>query len=235
VTSLSSIRTLLKAAARPKDVTILQRFFKTGKGEYGEGDVFIGVKVPDIRKVVAQSDGLTFDKVVLSLHSKIHEERLLALLIMVRRYQRAKDDKTKKEIVDVYLRERAFINNWDLVDGSARDILGPWLISRSRAILTRLAKSRSVWDRRIAVLTTFAFIRQNDFSTTLELAERLINDPHDLIHKAIGWMLREIGNRDQATLVAFPERHSESMPGTMFRYATKKLSQAQRARFRRGA
>jgi hypothetical protein len=135
VNSLSGIRTLLKAAARPKDVAILQRFFKTGKGEYGEGDVFIGVKVPDIRKVVAQSDGLTFDKVVLSLHSKIHEERLLALLIMVRRYQRAKDDKTKKEIVDVYLRERAFINNWDLVDGSARDILGPWLISRSRAIL----------------------------------------------------------------------------------------------------
>ncbi|MGH8048293.1 MAG: DNA alkylation repair protein [Chthoniobacterales bacterium] len=226
---LRTIRQALHAAAKPANAPVLHKFFKTGRGEYAEGDIFIGVKVPDARRLVRNSDSLAEKDVVALLHSPIHEERLLALLILVRRYQRRETD--RKKIVATFLREIKSINNWDLVDSSAPCILGPWLLDRDRSILRKLAKSKSLWERRIAILATFAFIRANDFAWTLELAETLLRDKHDLMHKAVGWMLREVGNRDEAALRKFLNQHTPHMPRTMLRYAIEKLPAADRAHY----
>jgi 3-methyladenine DNA glycosylase AlkD len=226
---LRAIREMLHAAARPAATPIRHKFFKTGPGEYAEGDIFIGVKVPDTRRIVCDSDSLAEKDVISLLRSPIHEERSLALLILVRRYQRREADREK--IVATFLAETKFINNWDLVDSSAPYILGPWLLDRDRAILRKLAKSKNLWERRIAILATFAFIRANDFACTLELAKTLLRDDHDLMHKAVGWMLREVGNRDEVTLRKFLDTHASEMPRTMLRYAIEKLPSADRAHY----
>jgi 3-methyladenine DNA glycosylase AlkD len=226
---LRAIRKALHAAAKPANAPILHKFFKTGPGEYAEGDIFIGVKVPDTRRLVRGSAVLAETDVLALLRSPIHEERLLALLILVRRFQL--DKSARPAIVATFLRETKFINNWDLVDSSAPYILGPWLLDRDRSILRKLAKSKTLWERRIAILATFAFIRANDFAWTLELAETLLHDEHDLMHKAVGWMLREVGNRDEAALRKFLDAHTPEMPRTMLRYAIEKLPAADRAKY----
>ncbi len=227
-TGLGAIRAKLRAAARPEAVPTLKSFFKTGPGQYGEGDEFLGIKVPDLRRIARESDSLTESAVRSLLRSPIHEERLLALLILVRRYERG-DEAGRESIVALFLRMRRFVNNWDLVDSSAPYLLGPWLLDRDRTTLRQLAASASLWERRIAVLATLAFISAHDFACTLELAATLLHDEHDLMHKAVGWMLREIGNRDPAVLREFLDRHAAFMPRTMLRYAIEKLPQHERA------
>jgi 3-methyladenine DNA glycosylase AlkD len=224
---LDEVRARLRVSASEKDATILQRFFKTGPGEYGAGDRFLGVRVPAIRKLVSQTDALAVEDIRLLIHSAWHEERLLALLILVRRYQRG-DAALRGGIFEFYCREIRSINNWDLVDLSAPHIVGHWLLNRPRDFLCQLASSPNLWDRRIAVLATLAFIREGDFADTINLCRALLKDPHDLIHKACGWMLREAGKRDERPLDCFLKAHASQMPRTMLRYAIERLPAAQR-------
>lgn len=226
----AQIRQLLRASARPEHAEVLKRFFKTGPGEYGEGDQFLGLRVPAIRRVVRESDGLALSGVLSLLRSKYHEERLLALLILVRRFERGAAAE-RARLFDTYLAHREFINNWDFVDGSAPQILGGWLLDRPRDLLYELAASANVWERRMAVLATFTFIRQGQFEDLLRLVEGLLSDRHDLIHKACGWMLREAGKRDRRVLTNFLERHAARMPRTLLRYAIEKLPPRARSRW----
>jgi len=225
--TLRQVRQLLRATASAADAVFLQRFFKTGPGEYGEGDKFLGVRVPATRQVVKQCGGLPLEDARTLLHSKYHEERLLALLILVRRFERG-DEAMKQRVFELYLSETRHINNWDLVDQSAPNIPGKWLLERPRDLLTQMAKSQHLWDRRIAVLATFTFIRHSQFEDSLRLGEALLRDPHDLMHKACGWMLREIGKRDEAVLEGFLEEHAAAMPRTMLRYAIERMPEARR-------
>jgi 3-methyladenine DNA glycosylase AlkD len=222
----------LRLEASTQDGKILQRFFKTAPGEYGAGDRFIGIRVPVLRRLAREFRALPMRDVTALLHSPIHEERLLALLILVDAYQRA-DETGRAEIYALYLKNLDRINNWDLVDSSAPYIVGRHLAERSRKILFRLARSKNLWHRRVAMLATFHFIRQNDFADALQLAEKLRDDDHDLMHKAVGWMLREIGKRDLAELQNFLNQHAVLMPRTMLRYAIEKLSERERQRYLR--
>src|SRR6185503_7206493 len=191
----SEIRARLQKLGYPKTAKVLQVYFQTGPGDYGEGDVFIGVKVPPLRALSRQCEKATLKTVKALLSSKIHEERSLALMILVRQFDRAGEEQ-KERIYDFYLAQARFINNWDLVDGSAPYIVGPHLWERDRKPLYVMAHSASLWEKRIAIVATQYFIRQNDFADTLKISKILLNDKHDLIHKAVGWMLREIGKRD---------------------------------------
>jgi len=225
---LGELRNELRARIRPGYAGSLSRFFKTGPGEYGEGDRFLGIRVPDIRAVSKLDDGVS--DISALLHSGWHEERLLALLILVRRFGRG-DGATKRAIFDLYLSETRWINNWDLVDQSAYQIVGGWLLDRPRAILRELARSRSLWERRIAIVSTYAFIRAGDLGDTFSLSKKLLGDPEDLMHKACGWMLREAGKRDVAALEDFLEEHGPSMPRTMLRYAIEKFPEKRRKQY----
>ncbi|HEY5915694.1 MAG TPA: DNA alkylation repair protein [Verrucomicrobiae bacterium] len=217
----------LLALANPRKAALLQRFFKTGKGEYGEGDRFLGIMVPAVRRLGRDFQQLSLPDIERLLASSFNEERLLAVVILVERYRRgALDERTA--IHRCYLRNRDRINNWNLVDLSAPTLVGSHLLRKPKALLYRLAASKRLWDRRIAVLATFAFIRENDFGDALALARRLLADKHDLMHKACGWMLREIGKRDRAVLDRFLVRHHRSMPRTMLRYAIERLPASQR-------
>ena len=189
------IKKRLKQLANKEKAEVLQRFFKTGPGEYGEGDVFIGVKVPDLRKVAKVFQDIATEDVIVLLESAIHEERLLALLILVRKYVKG-NETAKKRIYRLYLKKTKFINNWDLVDVTAHHIVGDYLMDKNKAPLYRLAKSEDLWERRIAILATFYFIKHGKYEETLKIAKILLTDKEDLIHKAVGWMLREIGKRD---------------------------------------
>jgi len=229
----TTLRTQLRALARSRDAAVLQRFFKTRKGEYGEGDVFIGVRLPELRRLCREYRGISVSAIRQLLRSRVHEERLLALLLLVDAFQRSGVTEQGK-IYNLYLASTAFINNWDLVDSSAHHIVGAWLESRSRAPLRRLARSSSVWERRIATIATFHFIKRGEFEDTLLVADRLLNDPHDLIHKAVGWMLREIGNRNPAALRRFLKDRYRRMPRTMLRYAIERLSEKERLAYLRG-
>lgn len=222
------VRKALKSLADPEKARILQRFFKTGPGQYGEGDIFIGVMVPDSRQVAKKFGDLPLEEVEVLLKSKVHEERLVALLILIQKYSHADD---KNEIFDFYLRNADRINNWDLVDVSAPNILGAHLINGKRELLYRLAKSDSIWKRRMAIVATLHFIRNNDFADTLRIAEILLHDAHDLIHKAAGWMLREVGKRDLAAEEAFIAKHCKSMPRTMLRYALERFPEGKKHRY----
>ncbi|MBI5056604.1 MAG: DNA alkylation repair protein [Nitrospirae bacterium] len=224
---LKKLRTDLRKLASPEKADILSRFFKTGKGQYGEGDVFLGIKVPEQRRVAKQYPDLPLSEIKKLLHSKIHEERLVALLILIIKYGKAGDE-GKKAINDFYLNNTKRINNWDLVDLSAPNISGDYLIDKDRGVLYKLANSESLWERRIAVMSTFAFIRKNDFEDTLRIAEILLRDRHDLIQKAVGWMLREVGKRDQAKEEAFLKKHYKAMPRTMLRYAIERFEEGKR-------
>ena len=220
----------LKSKANSEKAKILSGFFKTGKGEYGEGDVFLGVVVPELRKIAKKYCGINSKEVEELLNSKIHEERLIALFILIEHYKKA-DSEQREKIVRFYLANTKNINNWDLVDLSAPKIVGDYLLDKDRAVLYKLVKSENLWERRIAVLSTFTFIRNNQFDDTLRISEILLKDKHDLIHKAVGWMLREIGKRDINVLRAFLNKHCKVMPRTMLRYAIEKLDEKERKGF----
>ena len=203
------------------------RFFKTGPGEYGEGDIFIGIKVPTLRTVSREFRSLPLEEVETLLNSPIHEERHLALMILV--LQTAKcDDAHRRVVFDFYMQNTKFINNWDLVDCSAPYVVGGFLMDKSRKPLFNLTKSKSLWERRIAIVSTQYFIRHDDFADTLAISEKLLNDEEDLIHKAAGWMLREVGQKAQSVLEAFLDQHGAVMPRTMLRYAIEKFPPDQR-------
>jgi 3-methyladenine DNA glycosylase AlkD len=223
----ASIRRQLRAVADPSRVPILQRFFRTGKGEYAEGDRFIGVTVPQMRAICRECRDTSLSESARLLHSPIHEERLTALLLIVDAFTRG-DDERKREIYDFYLANTYRVNNWDLVDSSAPQIVGAWLRDRSKAPLTRLARSAMLWERRIAIVATQDFIRQRRLDETFRIADLLIEDPHDLIHKATGWMLREAGKRDEAALRGYLDRRHTRMPRTMLRYAIERLPERER-------
>jgi len=224
--SLLDLKKELKAKENPEKAKILQRFFKTGPGEYGEGDVFFGIVVPEIRETVKKYAALKLEDVTRLLHSKIHEERLAAIFIMVSRFQ------TEKErIYSLYLKNTRYVNNWDLVDLSADKIVGTYLLNKPKSILYTLAKSKNVWERRIAVMATFNFIKNSQFAETFKIAKILLNDEHDLIHKAVGWMLREVGKRDSKIQETFLKKHYKNMPRTMLRYAIERLPEKKRKQY----
>lgn len=234
------IRALAQVSS-PHDATGLQRFFKTGRGEYGEGDVFIGVRVPATRKVAKRFADLPLAEVDALLDSEVHEHRLAALVILGGRFNRASglrthDDAERERIADFYLAAvlRGRVNNWDLVDISAETVLGGWLFDRPRDLVFELGDDPDLWRRRVALLTTFGFIRRGDATTTLELAPRLLDDRRDLTQKALGWMLREAGKRvDRALLTGFLDEHAAEMGATALSYATEHLDANARANYRR--
>jgi 3-methyladenine DNA glycosylase AlkD len=224
------VRAALTAAGDPSDAVFLQRFFKTGRGQYGQGDVFVGVRVPATRAIVKRFRDLPLDEVDRLLDDEVHECRLAGALILVARYRADPEEVFTRYLAAVC---RGRINNWDLVDASAEFIVGPWVRDSDRALLFELAASSSLWERRVAVLSTFHFIKQGDPSTTLALAERLLGDPEDLMHKAVGWMLREVGKRvDRSALLGFLDAHAAAMPRTMLSYATEHLDSELRAHYR---
>jgi 3-methyladenine DNA glycosylase AlkD len=227
------IRTKLRKAADKDKAKILQRFFKTGPGEYGEGDIFLGISVPVLRKMSKEFDGMPFNETMQLLKSTVHEERLLALLLLVRAFSKG-DKAIQKRIFNIYLKNTKHINNWDLVDLTAPNIVGEYLRDKSRKPLYTLAKSNNLWKRRIAIMATFSFIRQNDFDDTLNISHLLLTDHHDLIHKAVGWMLREIGKRSPLAEEHFLQQHYRKMPRTMLRYAIERFPGAKRKKYLNG-
>ena len=228
------VKKLLKKLGNPKHAAVSQRFFKTGPGEYGEGDIFIGIRVPVLRKLVRQFKDLPVSEVGILLRSPIHEERLLAILLFVHIFKNG-DDGVQKIIYELYLKSTEFIDNWDLVDASAEHIVGAYLRNKSRRPLYRLAKSKNLWERRIAIMATFHFVKHHEFYETLKIASILLCDRHDLIHKATGWMLREIGKRDLKTEETFLKEHYKRMPRTMLRYAIEKFPEEKRQRYLKGS
>ncbi len=231
--TVNAIREKLYALADSKRAEGLQRFFKTGPGDYAEGDRFIGVRVPEIRKLVKAYPDTSLNDIKRLLHSEVHEERLLALLLMVQLYQGGNTE-CRRTLYELYLASTEVINNWDLVDASAMHIVGGWLYRRSHKPLYKLARSTSLWERRIAILSTFYFIKQNEFDETLKIAELLCDDAHDLIHKAVGWMLREIGKRNQKVEEGFLQKHYTKMPRTMLRYAIERFPEPLRQAYLKG-
>lgn len=225
--SAAAISKEIRALASPGTAGILQRFFKTGPGEYGAGDIFLGIKVPPLRALSKRHRNANLDTIAKLLDSRYHEERFMALLLLMQRYQLGTaEDRTAA--YDLYLDNTRNINNWDLVDVSAPHIVGRHLQDRPRKILRKLARSSSLWERRIAIISTLHFIRMNDFSDTLHIAETLLQDEHDLMHKAAGWMLREVGKRDLAVEEGFLRQHHRDMPRTMLRYAIERFPDSKR-------
>ncbi len=227
MTDLKRLTLELFDCANPKQAAILQRFFKTGKGEYGWGDKFLGIKVPTQRRIAKKYESLKFNELQTLLNSRYHEHRLVALIILTTKFAKA-DDKLRKKIFDFYLKNYKNINNWDLVDLSAPNIVGTFLLNRPKKTLFSLAKSNNLWKKRISIVSTHAFIRQGRFKETLEVSQVLINDNHDLIHKAIGWMLREVGKRDKKTLSLFLDKNIKKMSRTTLRYAIEKFPKTER-------
>ena len=235
------IKTALRNVASAEKALILARFFKTGKGEYGEGDKFLGVVVPAQRKIVKAYFTAPKSPMVLAtlqtvktlLQGTYHEERLTALLILVEQYKRC-DDQGKEQIFRFYLDHLDYMNNWDLVDLSAPNIVGDYLVTQKSSLLYKLAKDKNLWARRVAILSTFAFIKTGQFTDTLALSKLLLidrKDPHDLMHKAVGWMLREVGKRDQEVLEAFLNQVGAQLPRTALRYAIERFPETKRQRY----
>jgi len=208
-----------------------QKFFKTGKGEYGEGDIFLGVRTPELRKIAKQNTKLKDSEIEKLLQNKYHEIRLTGFFILVYQFQKAKESR-QKEIYELYMKNLDQANNWDIIDTTIPHIIGKYLITRDRSIIYKLADSKKLWHRRIAIMTTQAFIRQKDFNDTIKISEILLHDHHDLIHKATGWMLREIGKKEEKSLLQFLDKHAKEMPRTMLRYAIEKLTIEQRRYYR---
>lgn len=221
MTNFKQIKSVLRKSAK-QDPTLAARFFKTGAGEYAEHDKFIGINTPTLRKIANEFSVLPIPDIQLLLESGINEERLLALFILTKQYARGKVQ-DKKTIYQFYLDNLQFVNNWNLVDSSAHLIVGAHLSNSNKKILETLAKSNSLWERRVAIVATWYFIRNDDFEWTLRLAKTLLQDSHDLIHKAVGWMLREVGKRDTKVLTSFLDKHAAHMPRTMLRYAIEKF------------
>ena len=227
---LAQIIRNLAQLKNPDRAKNLSWFFKTGKGQYGEGDIFLGIPVPEQRKIAKKYISLSLNDLQELLSSKIHEHRFTALLILVSKYRKA-EESLKEEIFYFILKNTENINNWDLVDLSAPRIIGDYLVNRERSILYKLAKSTSLWERRISILSTFKFIDNNDFKDALKISELLLHDEHDLIHKAVGWALREIGKRDQNLEERFLNKHYLYMPRTMLRYAIEKFDEKKRQNY----
>lgn len=224
---MKNIHEELKKLSDQERAAHLQKYFKTGKGEYGEGDVFLGLRVPAVRKIAKKFNNLSIDEAEKFLQSPYHEERLFALFILVDLFKKGNEE-DKKKIYELYLKNTNFINNWDLVDVSAGTIVGAYLFKRNKETIYKLAQSENLWERRIAIMATFYFIAQNEFTDTLEIAEMLLNDKEDLIHKAVGWMLREIGKRNLEVEENFLKKHYLNMPRTMLRYAIEKFPEDKR-------
>jgi 3-methyladenine DNA glycosylase AlkD len=224
----------LKALANPSRAFGLQKFFQTAKGQYGEGDIFLGLTVPEVRKVAAKNKHLSFPEIEKLTSSKFHEFRLCGLVILTLQFKSSKEPLERQKIFNFYMKQAkaGYINNWDLVDVSA-PIIGAYLVSQKDPypFLEKLSRSKSLWDRRLAIIFTFAFIRAGELDPTIEISQRLLNDNHDLIHKAVGWMLREVGKRDIQILRAFLNENAQEMPRTMLRYAIEKLSEAERRKW----
>jgi 3-methyladenine DNA glycosylase AlkD len=229
----SGIQARLRTLGNPEAAAFAARYFKTGPGEYGEGDIFLGLRAKVMHALAKEYQTLVHDEVLVLLRSEVHEDRLLALLILVRQTLKG-DDVLKKRIYRLYLDHTRSVNNWDLVDCSAREIVGRYLADKSRKPLDRLAASKMIWERRISIIATGYFIRQDDFADTLRIAERLLGDRADLIHKATGWMLREVGKRNEPLLEEFLRRHVRVMPRTMLRYAIERFPVEKRRAFLKG-
>ncbi|MEW8624182.1 MAG: DNA alkylation repair protein [Candidatus Thiodiazotropha sp.] len=223
----------LESLASPEIAAKSQRFFKTGKGEYGEGDRFLGIRVPTLRQQARDFQQMSLTQVLRCLKSAYHEERLCALLILVRKFESG-DEKLRERIFRHYLDNTRYINNWDLVDSSAYQIVGAYLLTRERAILYQLAKSDSLWERRIAMIATYQFIKNQQFDDALAVAELLLLDEQDIIHKAVGWMIREVGNRDRNRAQRFLNPYYQAMPRTMLRYAIEKFPEPLRQGYLKG-
>ncbi|MFQ6011470.1 MAG: DNA alkylation repair protein [Nitrososphaerales archaeon] len=232
--SLAELRKELSDRADPEKARIYQRFFKTGPGQYGEGDIFLGITVPQSRAIAGNYNDLAYSDIKLLLTSRIHEERLISLLLLVRKITRTSTE-NKEEVVKFYLDNIRGVNNWDLVDLSAPRILGEYLRHRKdRRVLYNFARSGDLWKRRIAIITTLAFIRDNDFHDALKLSEILVKDEHDLIQKAVGWTLREIGKKEQKTEELFLKKYHRIMPRTMLRYSIERFPQEKRIAYLKG-
>jgi 3-methyladenine DNA glycosylase AlkD len=229
----AAIQTELENLGDAGQAAILQRFFKTGPGEYGEGDRFRGIRVPVLRRWARKYRLLPLPEAGILLQSAFHEDRLLALLILIERYYQG--DTLQSDIHRLYLEQRRFVNNWDLVDVSAPHLVGHYLRDGSKDLLTRLADSGVLWERRMAIIATLYFIKQGDYDDTLRVARLLLGDPADLIHKAVGWMLREVGKRETAVAEAFLQVHYRKMPRTMLRYAIERFPEARRQAYLKGA
>jgi 3-methyladenine DNA glycosylase AlkD len=230
---LTELQKKIKELGSPEVSKTMQLFFKTGKGEYGEGDIFAGLKVPSQRKLAREFRDLSLTDLKILLNSPVHEERLISLFILVDKY--GKGDKQEKEaIFSFYLKYRKGINNWDLVDLSAPKIIGKHLLNKDKNLLFKFALSKNLWERRITVLSTYEFIKNNDFDLALQISEMLLKDKHDLIHKAVGWMLREIGKRDLQAEESFLKIHYKKMPRTMLRYAIEKFPETKRKKYLQG-
>ena len=230
---VQEIQTKLKKLADPETAKTLKRFFKTGAGEYGEGDIILGIRVPELRKIAKDYSQISLEEIEQLLRSPFHEERFLALLFLVGAYSNG-NASAKRAIYTLYMANTQYINNWDLVDGSAVHIVGPFLFDKSLKPLYTLARSRFLWERRIAVMSTFYFIRQGHYSETLKIARMLLSDTEDLIHKSVGWMLREVGKRDLEAEEVFLRAHYRKMPRTMLRYAIEKIPEPKRKQYLKG-
>jgi 3-methyladenine DNA glycosylase AlkD len=230
---LSQLKLEIRESADPEKAKTLLRFFKTGPGQYGEGDRFLGLTVPVQRAIAHRYRDLPAADAEKLLASKVHEDRLIALMLLTGLYDRG-DEVARNAIIRIYLSNTAHVNNWDLVDLSAPVLLGRHLLDRDRGLLFRLARSKSLWERRIAIIATLAFIRKGDLGTTFDIAELLLYDRHDLIHKAVGWMLREAGKRDPEAEKRFLDRHAATMPRTMLRYAIEKFPEKLRRTYLAG-
>ena len=231
---LNNLRTEFRQCANEKDARVLRQFFKTAPGQYGEGDIFLGIRVPVIRKFVKHYyEQISLRETRCLLNSKFHEERLLGVLILVAKFQKG-DDELQRLVYEMYLSCSPRVNNWDLVDLSAGQIVGAYLFARDRSPLHALAESDLLWDRRIAIVSTFYFIRKNEFEDTMDISLKLLHDDHDLIHKAVGWMLREVGKRDQLCEEHFLRKHYRTMPRTMLRYAIERFPEALRQDYLKG-
>ncbi len=228
----------LRSLADFEKANLLQRFFKTGKGQYGEGDVFFGIIVPNTRKVAKKYTALSLSEIKKILYSKVHEERLCALLILVEKFAMANLSQREK-IFNFYIKNAKQANNWDLVDLSAPKIVGEYLLNKDpeksadigASILYKFAVSKNLWEKRIAILSTFMFIKNGKYEDSLKIAEILMNDKHDLIHKAVGWMLREVGKKSLKDEEKFLKKHYKKMPRTMLRYAIEKFPEEKRKRY----
>jgi len=231
--NLKELKKTIRANANKDHAKTMQWFFKTGKGEYGEGDKFIGIKVPVQRKIAKKFGELDLEDLQKLLNSKIHEERLISLLILVDKYDKA-DEKVKDKIYRFYKKNRRKINNWDLVDLSAPKILGIHLLNHDKQILYKYAHSKNLWEKRISIISTYSFIKNHDFNTTLEISDILLNDDQDLIHKAVGWMLREVGKQSLQILEKFLKPRYKKMPRTMLRYSIEKFPEKKRKKYLKG-
>lgn len=231
MTTVSQIRAELKSFGNPEKAAHLSRFFKTGKGEYGEGDRFMGITVPEQRAIAKKYASAELPVLEELIASPFHEQRLTALLILTFKYRKSQSETEKENFIRFYLNHTRFINNWDLVDLSCYVLLGDWLQNKDRSLLYRLAESSDIWEQRIAIVSCMHFVRKGDFKDCLAIADKLLLHPHDLIHKATGWLLREIGKRDKETLVAFLQERYLRMPRTMLRYAIERFPEEERQKW----